>query len=133
MSAPVSLEERRRLPLRQRLRPLAAVGAARLLAHLPPRRLCALLHLLARKARPATYDEALAARSRVVAVSLLCAGDGCLPRSIATALLCRSHGSWPTWRSGVRTNPFYAHAWVEAEGRPVGEPRARSFTPILTV
>lgn len=92
-----------------------------------------MLHLLARKARPATYDEALAARSRVVAVSLLCAGDGCLPRSIATALLCRSHGSWPTWRSGVRTNPFYAHAWVEAEGRPVGEPRARSFTPILTV
>jgi hypothetical protein len=31
-------------------------------------------------------------------------------------------GVWPTWTTGVRTPPFTAHAWVEAEGRRVGEP-----------
>ena len=45
-----------------------------------------------------------------------------MPRSIATALLCRMSGTWPTWRVGVRTvAPFSAHAWVEAEGKPVDE------------
>ncbi|WP_373307212.1 lasso peptide biosynthesis B2 protein [Streptomyces violaceus] len=33
------------------------------------------------------------------------------------------HGAAPpTWCSGVRTSPFAAHAWVEADDRPVGEP-----------
>ncbi|MFJ8716444.1 lasso peptide biosynthesis B2 protein [Streptomyces violaceus] len=33
------------------------------------------------------------------------------------------HGAAPpTWCSGVRTSPFAAHAWVEADDRPVGDP-----------
>ncbi|MFD0889369.1 lasso peptide biosynthesis B2 protein [Streptosporangium algeriense] len=31
-------------------------------------------------------------------------------------------GHWPTWCTGVRTSPFAAHAWVQTDGRPVGEP-----------
>jgi hypothetical protein len=99
-----------------------AVTAARLLVLLPPRRIRQVLTLLRRGATPATMEQALAARHAVVASSLRCAGEGCLQRSVATALLCRLGGAWPDWRTGVRTAPFRAHAWVEAEGQPVGEP-----------
>jgi hypothetical protein len=59
----------------------------------------------------------------VVAVSLACsAREGCLARSLATVLLCRLQGRWPTWCVGARRlPPFAAHAWVEAEGVMVGE------------
>jgi hypothetical protein len=96
--------------------------AARLLAHPPPRRIRAVLGLARRVGRPARYHEALRARQDVTAVSTLGAGRFCLQRSLATALLCRMRGNRPSWCSGVRTAPFGAHAWVEAEGRPVGEP-----------
>ncbi|MGC5038606.1 lasso peptide biosynthesis B2 protein [Streptomyces sp. DT190] len=108
--------------LGSRLAAHAAVAAARLLARLPPRRIRAVLGLVRRGARPARHEEALRARREVTAVSTLCAARYCLQRSLATALLCRMRGRWPTWCSGVRTSPFAAHAWVEADGRPVGEP-----------
>ncbi|OIK04508.1 lasso peptide biosynthesis B2 protein [Streptomyces monashensis] len=117
-----------------RLTAHAAVAAARHLAHLPPGRIRAVLGLARRGARPARYGEALRARRDVTAVSTLCAGRYCLPRSLATALLCRMRGHWPTWCSGVRTSPFGAHAWVEAEGRPVGEPDdTATYRPMVTV
>ncbi|MFD0475475.1 lasso peptide biosynthesis B2 protein [Nonomuraea thailandensis] len=78
--------------------------------------------LARRGAAPATAAQAKAARDAVIAVSLSCAGQGCLPRSIAAALLCRLRGTWPTWCTGVRVHPFAAHAWIEAGGRPVDEP-----------
>ncbi|MCZ0991656.1 lasso peptide biosynthesis B2 protein [Streptomyces diastatochromogenes] len=71
--------------------------------------------------RPATTSQALAAREAVVALSARCAGEGCLQRSVATALLCRMRGSGRTG-ARVRTAPFRAHAWVEVDGLPVGEP-----------
>ncbi len=84
-----------RPPPRRRLAAHTAVGAARLLAHLPPRR---------------------------------------LQRSLATALLCRIGGTWLTWCTGVRTLPFAAHAWVEAQGRRVGEPAdTATYRTMLTV
>ncbi|MFI9203533.1 lasso peptide biosynthesis B2 protein [Streptomyces sp. NPDC053048] len=119
---------------RRRLAAHIAVAAARLLAHLPPRRIRALLCAARRGAAPATYQQALTARGDVVAVSVLCSGRYCLQRSLATALLCRMRGVWPTWTTGVRTHPFAAHAWVEAEGRRVGEPAdAATYRALLTV
>ncbi|MGP4110996.1 lasso peptide biosynthesis B2 protein [Streptomyces sp. 4N509B] len=108
-------------PLRRALVRLA-VTAAWLLARLPPRRIVAVLRLLRRRAAPATHGQALWARRQVTGSSTRCAGTYCLQRSLAVALLCRTRGVWPTWCSGVRTPPFAAHAWVEAEGRRVGEP-----------
>ncbi len=122
MSVPVALEHQRRLPAHRRVLPLLAVGAARLLATLRPRRLRSVLELARRGALPATPAQAHAARQAVVAVSLRCAGQGCLQRSIAAALYCRAHGSWPTWCTGVRTNPFAAHAWIQVDDHPIGEP-----------
>lgn len=124
MTFPQALShEPRAVPLRRRAEVRLVVGLARLLARRPPRRIRAVLRRVSRGARPARYDEALAARETVVTVSLACAApEGCLPRSLATAMLCRLHGRWPVWCVGVRrVAPFAAHAWVEAGGVPVGE------------
>ncbi|MER7757058.1 lasso peptide biosynthesis B2 protein [Kitasatospora sp. NPDC097643] len=123
-----------RPPWRQRPAALAAIGAARLIERMPPARIRRLLLRLRRGARPADPAEALAARQAVVALSMRCAGQGCLQRSIAAALLCRTRGTWPTWRTGVRTEPFRAHAWIEADGHPIDEPAELAhFHPLMTV
>ncbi|GAB2785643.1 lasso peptide biosynthesis B2 protein [Streptomyces daliensis] len=109
------------VPLRLRLLARLTVTAAWLLIRLSPGRQRRVLSVIARGARPAGYGQALDCRQAVVTVSSKCAGLGCLQRSVATVLLCRMHGAWPEWCTGVRTEPFRAHAWVEAEGRPVGE------------
>ncbi|MFD0415444.1 lasso peptide biosynthesis B2 protein [Streptomyces sp. NPDC127108] len=116
---------RTRLPLRHRPPALLATAAARLIVAFRPHRIRRALSMVRRGATPATTDQALAARAAVVAVSARCAGEGCLQRSVATALLCRMRGVWPDWCTGVRTAPFRAHAWVEVDGRPVGEPQGQ--------
>ncbi|MEU6757111.1 lasso peptide biosynthesis B2 protein [Streptomyces sp. NPDC046685] len=124
MSTPEAVPYRpRSVPLARRLGARLVIGCAHVLALLPPRRIRAVLALLRPGSRPATLAEAEAARETVLAVSLAAGGHkGCLPRSLATVLLCRCRGQWPAWCVGVRTRPpFAAHAWVEAEGTAVGE------------
>ncbi|MER7394612.1 lasso peptide biosynthesis B2 protein [Streptomyces sp. NPDC000151] len=114
--------DRSAMALHHKVAARAAVGAARLLARQSPARMRAVLMVLRHGAAPATYQQAGRARRDVVAVSRVCAGEGCVPRSLATALLCRARGVWPTWCAGTRTYPFSAHAWVEAQDRLVDEP-----------
>ncbi|MBW1604668.1 lasso peptide biosynthesis B2 protein [Streptomyces sp. JJ66] len=112
------------------------VVGAHLLATQPPARISAVLRRLRGRVRPATFQEANAARETILAVSLAAGGQkGCLARSLATVLLCRTRGQWVTWCVGVRTRPpFAAHAWVEAEGVLVGEgASADYFQRLLTV
>ncbi|MCK2216250.1 lasso peptide biosynthesis B2 protein [Actinomadura sp. ATCC 31491] len=136
MSVPSALERPQGVPWRARAAARLAVAAAFPLTLLPPRRLRAVLALVSRGARPAGYAEAKAAKDAVLAVSLTCLGvHGCLPRSLATVLLCRMRGSWPDWCAGTRTRPpFGAHAWVEAEGRPVEESVPEGYLiPLIAV
>ncbi|MEU0936030.1 lasso peptide biosynthesis B2 protein [Embleya sp. NPDC005971] len=121
MTTPSALEERHPLTWRRSVAARLAVAAAHVLAALPPRSIRTTLLLARTGATPATSTQARVARDAVVAVSLRCAGRGCLQRSLATTLLCRLGGTWPTWCTGVRTSPFRAHAWVEADGAPIGE------------
>jgi hypothetical protein len=124
MSTPEAVfHQPRAVPFPRRVVVRLIVGAARLLATRSPRRIRAVLAWLRRGTKPATFDQAKAARDDVVAVSLHCAArEGCVPRSLATVLLCRLRGQWPTWSVGARRlPPFAAHAWVEAEGVMVGE------------
>jgi hypothetical protein len=121
------------VPLPRRLLTYAVIGAARLLATRSPRRIRTVLGWLRRGARPATPGQAKAARDTVVAVSLTCAArEGCLPRSLATVLLCRLRGQWPAWCVGARRlPPFGAHAWVEADGMAVDEPYPPDYFRVL--
>jgi hypothetical protein len=124
MSMPEAVLHRpRSVPFPRRVLVYVAVGAARLLATQSPRRIKTVLGWLRRGAKPATFDQTKAARDAVTAVSLVCAArEGCLPRSLATILLCRLHGRWATWCVGARrVPPFGADAWVEVDGIPVGE------------
>jgi len=123
MTVPVSPGTTPRLSPVTRFTALIAVGAARLLSRRPPRRIRRILSVAAFGARPANYAEAARARDTILSVSIRCCGPrACLPRSIAVALLCRLRGTWPTWCVGVvAVPPFTAHAWVEADGRPVDE------------
>jgi len=113
----------RSVPLRRRIKVRTAVAAARLLATRSPERIRLILTRLHRNTAPASHARATTAHHEVIAVSLACAGPtACLARSLATVLLCRLDGGWATWCLGVRRiSPFSAHAWVEADGRPVGE------------
>ena len=134
MTQPQTVERGERLPLRKRPAAVVAVGIARVLAHLPPRRIRAVLTLLRRHAAPATYHQAKDAHDAILAVSVLCGGRYCLQRSLATTLLCRIRGVWPTWCTGVRTAPFVAHAWVEADGQPVDEPQGPGYyRPLIVI
>lgn len=130
MSTPEAIaHDPRSVPLRRRIPAHIAVGAARLLATQPPRRIRTVLGWLRRGAEPASFEQAKQARDTVMATSLVCAArEGCLPRSLATILLCRLQGRWPTWCVGARrVPPFGAHAWVEIDGAPVDEPYPRDY------
>ncbi|WP_078503559.1 lasso peptide biosynthesis B2 protein [Streptomyces sulphureus] len=133
MSEPVALAPRDRLPPHRRVLPLTAVAAARLLAFVRPSVIRWCLEHARRGAAPATTGQAPAARQHIVSVSLRCAGQGCLERSLAAALLCRFRGTWPTWCTRVRPHPFAAHAWIEAEGHPAGEPHPPGHRPLLSI
>ncbi len=137
MTMPEAVPHRpRSVPLRGRLIARLAVLLARLLATQPPGRIRQILGRLRRGARPASVEEVRTAQNAVMATSLACAGrEGCLPRSLATVLLCRLRGQWPTWAVGVRRlPPFAAHAWVEVDGVPIGEDfPADYFRPLFTV
>jgi hypothetical protein len=122
-------------PLRLRGLALPAVWVGFALARLKPARLRRALEAVRSGARPATVPEAQRAQDAVLAVSVRCSGEYCLQRSIATALLCRLTGCWPEWRTGIRVQPFQAHAWVVAEGVPVGENTASigHFSTVMVV
>ncbi|WP_438297255.1 lasso peptide biosynthesis B2 protein [Streptomyces sp. HUAS TT7] len=109
---------------RPRIKVRVAIAAALLLRRLPPRHLRSVMRRAAARARPADYARTERHYFAVTATHPRCAGwQGCLPRSIAVALLCRTEGTWPQWCTGVRTTPpFAAHAWLEAEERIVAEP-----------
>lgn len=98
-----------------------AVGIAVAVCSMSPRALRRFLTWITRRSRRPTAADILRYRQAVVAVSSLCAGDGCLPRSVATAVLARSYGHAPSWCTGIRQDPFVAHAWVELDGVPIGE------------
>ncbi|MGK5632534.1 lasso peptide biosynthesis B2 protein [Streptomyces sp. URMC 123] len=135
MTAPTEPEPAGPVPPLRRLLARLAVALARPLAAARPHRIRTVLHLLRRGAVPATRQQVAAARHAVVTVSPRCAaGRSCLQRSLATALLCRAQGTWPTWCTGVRTGPFRAHAWVAVGSEPVGEPaHEHGYTPVITV
>ena len=139
MTMPMTMPSRAdlaRLRRGRRIRIRLVVRVALLLAKLPPHRLRRVLRRISSGAAAAGNAAATEFYHDVLLVSPKCAGwRGCLPRSISIALLCRLTGTWPEWCAGVRaTPPFAAHAWVEADGRLVGEPgEPGDYRPLMRV
>ncbi|ADD43891.1 lasso peptide biosynthesis B2 protein [Stackebrandtia nassauensis] len=46
----------------------------------------------------------------------------CLERSIAAVVLLRLRRRRVEWCHGIKTQPVALHAWIQVDGRPVGEP-----------
>lgn len=137
MSIDTTLRPAARVSAIRRLEGCLAVILACLLARWRPQRIRAVLTRLASGQLPASRSEAQRALETVVSVSRRAAGSrGCVVRSLATVLICRRQGSWPAWCIGVRTFGLSdAHAWVEAEGEPVGETpgTAAAYRKIMSV
>jgi len=91
------------LPLRATL---AAARAAKRLAH-----------------RPATMAEAERALTACTWAATFFPGRAaCLEMSLAAFLTAAAFGRVVDWCIGCRFRPCESHAWIEAAGRPVGEP-----------
>lgn len=134
MTIPLFPEADTRSPGRKLIAARLAASAGLAVSLLPPRGIAAVLSLLARGSDPASLAHARRARSEVCTVSVRCAGQGCLQRSIAVFLLCRLRGSAPDWATGFLNRPFVAHAWVEVDGAPVDEPtEVGDYVTILAV
>ncbi len=117
-----------------RLPAKAAVSVARLIAYLPAVWIVRVLSIVTKNTRPSPAGIALEARQSVCSVSVRCAGQGCLQRSIAVVILCRLSGFSPDWCTGFNNRPFMAHAWVEVDGLPIGEPdEVRDYAIVLSV
>ncbi|MFD8499793.1 lasso peptide biosynthesis B2 protein [Amycolatopsis sp. NPDC059657] len=125
-----------RASLRRRLLVRAVVWRALLASRRKPKTLQRVLTKASAGLPPVDHATAERVHREVVLASARCAGwRGCLPRSIAIALLCKREGGWPDWCVGVRaTPPFAAHAWLEAERRMVGEPgEPANYRPLIRV
>lgn len=134
MSSPIPLPRPVELKKHEWVAGVISITVAGFLSKLSPSQLERVLKMLKRGSRASSHTRAARARAIVTSISLRCAGEGCVQRSIASAIICRMQGEWPTWHSGVRTNPFRAHAWISVDGRPVDEPGSTSsFTPLISV
>lgn len=139
MSSIIALPPPTQLTVVERVRGRVALAAAWLFlaaTRSRPARLRISLSACATGAKPATYRQADHADAVITTLSPRCgSGKNCLTRTIAVALYCRMAGTWPTWRTGVRYPPLESHTWIEAEGRPVGEPDQliATYTPTITV
>ena len=118
-----------------RLAGLIGFCAAILILHiLPLRRATAFVTRLGRHQPPATVVEAQAAVNGARRASRYFPGRAaCLENSRAAVLTGLLHRRKTHWCIGARTLPYAAHAWVEAENTPVGEPADRPYHVLLRV
>jgi Transglutaminase-like superfamily len=107
-----------------RLIGLIAFPAGLLLLRLPfPRVVHVVAWIKGRCRRPATPQEA-----RTAALAARWAGQwspgraACLENSIAAVLIAAVKGQAVHWCIGGRTAPYAAHAWIETDAGPAGEP-----------
>lgn len=58
----------------------------------------------------------------------------CLEESVAAMVALSLAGRCANWRHGIASDPVRMHAWIEADGQPVGEPAStRAYTPMIRI
>lgn len=98
-------------------------------------RLHVLLRFATRYGQLASGEQALSALNGVRhAGRLFFARVACLEESVAAVLTLTLAGYRATWCHGVAADPIRLHAWIEAEGKRVGEPPSTElFTPLMRI
>lgn len=125
MSSPMALPPPDASPrARHRCAGLLGFLLAVVVLRLPLKHSVAFVRILKRRiTRPATIEET---EVRVVAARRSArwfpGRAACLENSLAATLTCLLTGRSVDWCIGARLMPYAAHAWVEAEGVPIGEP-----------
>lgn len=105
-----------------------------ILRMLPLSRVTGLVARLGRHRQPASAAEARAAVNGARRASRYFPGRAaCMENSLAAVLAGLLHRRRTDWCIGARTLPYAAHAWVEAENTPVGEPDDRPYHVLLRV
>lgn len=127
--------ESRVLPLKQRVLIGLVVITAHTLAGRRPRWIRGIIRLLHRGSHPGTYEQVKAAQDSITTVSSAYSQQHwCMQRSLATILLCGLRGLSATLCIGIRGSVLTgAHAWVEAEGVPVGEDYTQDYRVLYTL
>jgi len=124
MNIPLFPERIEQVPRRIKLLTRMALFLSAPLNRVSPQTIEQVLTHLTKRLPAATEEQVLDIRAATCAVSRRCRSqDGCIRRSLAVATatcLIRRSVSWCT---GYAQDPFRAHAWVELNGKPVGEPK----------
>ena len=134
MSAPVRMEQRTKLSVKNKITALFCANVSFFLIKLPPKKLSEVIEKLSKNTRKALPKEVESWRTSINSINVRCAGNGCLQRSVAVMLRGIIARRTPDWVSGFQVSPFIAHAWVEVDGIPIGEEMDLSnFQKILFV
>ena len=135
------LHVRPRTSLKQLCNVFAAYVAARwLLGHRPIKEVVQTVRLRKKCAPGPPRLDIATIRELVTAFVYLrplfyTARDACLLDSLTLTRFLAGYGVFPTWVFGVKTDPFYAHCWVQ-EGDFVFNDTPdfiKAFSPILVV
>ncbi|WP_433701333.1 lasso peptide biosynthesis B2 protein [Nocardiopsis sp. CA-288880] len=117
-------EPSRRPRLRRRILGIIGFWSAVVLLRLPLKHSVATLTALKSRTRtPASSSEAADAVAAARSAARWYPGRAaCLELSLAAALTAILMRRAVDWIIGARMMPYAAHAWIEAQGTPIGEP-----------
>lgn len=94
-----------------------------------------ILSRLTRRYPSASKEQVQVIRDAVCTVSKRCRSqEGCLRRSLAVVVATWLKRKSVSWCTGYAPEPFRAHAWVEINNSPVGEPdEVSSYSKVISV
>lgn len=119
---------------RHRMTALLGLLLAAAILRLPFRRVTAIVATLARGARPCAREEAATTVAAVRHAARWYPGRAaCLETSLGAVLAARMRGRRLDWCIGARQLPYAAHAWVEVERQPIGEPNDRPYLLLIRI
>lgn len=102
---------------------------------LPPSMIEKILSRLTRRYPSASKEQVQVIRDAVCTVSKRCRSqEGCLRRSLAVVVATSLKRRSVSWCTGYALEPFRAHAWVELNNIPIGEPDEISlYSKVISV
>ncbi|NGP57966.1 lasso peptide biosynthesis B2 protein [Paenibacillus thiaminolyticus] len=135
MDIPLFPEQPEQVSSRARWLARLAILLSAPLNWLPPSMIEKILSRLTRRYPSASKEQIQVIRDAVCTVSKRCRSqEGCLRRSLAVVVATWLKRRSVSWCTGYALEPFRAHAWVELNSIPVGEPDEISlYSKVISV